>query len=337
MSKAHIANHFIRASIQGAMQQGFSADEILTQSQIPTDWLDNPQQLVTEEQFTRLIKTLWKLTKDEFIGLGNEKCPKGTFGLMAEFCLSAETLGTMLSRSARFYRVVHPNLDMKLDEEETKDNSLIFFRIDIKDEAPHFLQEFILLMWQRFSCWLVDQKIPFTETHFSYAKPSHASEYSVIYPGRHVYSQKQSGFYLHTKYLQMPLVRNEMELRDFLKKSPAYILHRPPQDETLSAKIRALLKQHDYMSIPSLEELTETLSLTSRTISRQLRTEGTSYSKIKESIRREYAIKLLTTEYHSLSDITERLGFSETASFCRAFKKWTGKGPSVWRREHSQN
>ncbi|WP_074454261.1 helix-turn-helix domain-containing protein [Marinobacter sp. X15-166B] len=48
---------------------------------------------------------------------------------------------------------------------------------------------------------------------------------------------------------------------------------------------------------------------------------------IKISLRREYAIKLKRTENLSVTDVSERVGFSEPASCCRAFKRWTGTPP----------
>ncbi len=44
------------------------------------------------------------------------------------------------------------------------------------------LQEFLLLMWQRFTCWLVDQQIPFATTQFSYPPPPHVAEYRAMFP-----------------------------------------------------------------------------------------------------------------------------------------------------------
>jgi AraC-like DNA-binding protein len=84
--------------------------------------------------------------------------------------------------------------------------------------------------------------------------------------------------------------------------------------------------------MPSLEQVSQQLHMTPRVIGRKLKDEGTAFSKIKQTLRREYAIKLLTTEHLSISEVSERTGFSEAASFCRAFKRWTGRPPSAWAR-----
>ncbi|MEH6651729.1 MAG: AraC family transcriptional regulator [Motiliproteus sp.] len=334
LEKPHIANHYIRACIGGALRLGHNSDELLDAAQIPLHWIDRPERLITEQQTTRLVKTVWRATDDEFMGLAPEPCASGIFALMCEFCLHSETLGAMLKQSARFYRTVYNGLDIEFVEGCEEAKQQVFFRLHLHDgryDSDHLLQEFLLLMWQRFNCWLVDQQIPFLTSQFSYPEPSHVEEYRAMFPGELSFDQATSGFSLHAKYLHLPIVRTETELQCFLQEAPAFILHRPSQDESLRAKIRQMLSRYDYADMPSLDQISQQLHMTPRSIGRKLKDEGTAFSKIRESLRREYAIKLLTTEHLSIADVSERTGFSETAAFCRAFKRWTGRPPSAWR------
>ncbi|WP_417545784.1 AraC family transcriptional regulator [Marinobacter sp.] len=329
--RPHIANHYLQASIRGAERQGFQREALLASAGVPAAWFSKPEQLITEEQFTRLIKTVWRVTRDEFMGLSNSRCKNGTFALMTDYCLGSATLGAVLRKSARFFSIACDNVDIGLGESNC--NKLVFFRLSLEDasqDTDHMLQEFLLLMWQRFACWLVDQQIPFATTQFSYPSPPHVAEYRAMFPTELQFDESVCGFYLHGKYLQLPNTRSEDELAVFLKESPAYILHRPDHDESLRNRIRALLVRQNLRDMPSLDELAQRLHMTPRSIGRKLQEEGTSLRKIKTSLRREYAIKLMSTENLSVADVSERVGFSETASFCRAFKRWTGKSPSQW-------
>jgi len=329
--KAHIANHYLQAAIRGAERQGFHHETLLESAGVPAEWLNKPEQLITEEQFTRLIKSVWRVTRDEFMGLSTRRCKNGTFALMTDYCLGSASLGAVLRKSARFFDIACDNIEIGLEESEN--NKLVFFRLNLKDarqDTDHLLQEFLLLMWQRFSCWLVDQQIPFATTQFSYSPPPHATEYRAMYPSELRFDSPVCGFYLHEKYLQLPLTRSEAELAAFLREAPANILHRPDHDDSLRNRVRALLARQSLRDMPSLDELAQLLHMTPRSIGRKLQEEGTSLRKIKTSLRREYAIKLMSTENLSVADVSERVGFSETASFCRAFKRWTGTPPSQW-------
>jgi len=336
MAKAHIANRYLRACVTGAERQGHSVDMLLKAADIPYEWLDKPDRLISEIQITRLMKTVWRATKDEFLGLNPQVCRPGSFALMTEFCLPSVTIGAMLKRSAQVYNIAHDGLDIGLEEHQT-DTGLLFFRLHMRDQhldKHHLLQEFMILMWQRLICWLVGQQIPFAATCFSYPEPSHFNEYPLLYASECRFSQPVSGFYLHSRYLQIPIMRTESELYSFLKESPAYILQRPSQDDSLKTQIRFMLTRYDYPDMPKLETIAQELHLTPRSTRRKLKEEGETFTRIKAAIRRDYAFKLLTTENLSISEISERVGFSEMAAFCRAFLRWTGKTPSAWRREH---
>ncbi len=341
--KAYIAGHFLLAAMQGAIDLGYSQDKLLALAGISNkvfntevsngfmDKCDLPR--ITEAELTKMVKIVWKLTHDEFMGFTTEPCHAGTFALMAEHCLSATTLGAMLTRSAHFFSVICPQLITAIEQRDDL-KGRVFFTIHIVDaqkDNEHFLQEFLLLMWQRFSCWLVNQQIPFNSTHFSYIAPKHAQFYDEMFPCEHLFEQKRCGFTFHEKYLHLPIVRNQSELTDFLATSPAYILRRPHQDYRLGTQIKHFLAQSDFLLMPSLAQVGKEFGITPRSVSRKLKEEGTSFSQIKDSIRLAYAKKLLLTEQLSIVQISERVGFADVVSFSRAFKRWTGMSPSSWR------
>ena len=77
----------------------------------------------------------------------------------------------------------------------------------------------------------------------------------------------------------------------------------------------------------------EELFMSPRTLKRKLSSLGTSYQKVKETILLERADAMLQDEGITVADIAQRLQFSDTANFRRAFKRWTGKTPLLHRQE----
>ncbi|MCE6984811.1 AraC family transcriptional regulator, partial [Pseudomonas frederiksbergensis] len=63
----------------------------------------------------------------------------------------------------------------------------------------------------------------------------------------------------------------------------------------------------------------------------RLAEEGQSYQGIKDSVRRELAIAWLAEKQMGLGAIAERLGFADTSSFYKAFRKWFGCNPGHYR------
>ena len=67
---------------------------------------------------------------------------------------------------------------------------------------------------------------------------------------------------------------------------------------------------------------------------RRLAAEGKSYQGVKDALRRDAAIHLLLNPDLTLEDVAQQVGFSETSTFHRAFKKWTGVTPGLYRQLH---
>ena len=86
--------------------------------------------------------------------------------------------------------------------------------------------------------------------------------------------------------------------------------------------------------MPTLNDVAAMLYLSPQTLRRRLATEGKSYQGVKDALRRDAAIHLLLRHDLTLEDVAQQVGFSETSTFHRAFKKWTGVTPGLYRQLH---
>ena len=84
--------------------------------------------------------------------------------------------------------------------------------------------------------------------------------------------------------------------------------------------------------IPTLSEIASRLFLSTRTLRRRLEDAQTSYQEIVAETRWTLAIGYLTRTTLNTEAIAEVLGYSDTANFRQAFKRWTGESPQQYRR-----
>jgi AraC-like DNA-binding protein len=82
---------------------------------------------------------------------------------------------------------------------------------------------------------------------------------------------------------------------------------------------------------PSFDMLASAFNMSGRTLRRQLAGAGTSYQKLVDGFRCDYAIECLQEGTMSTEDIADGLGFSDVANFRHAFKKWSGSAPTAYR------
>lgn len=101
--------------------------------------------------------------------------------------------------------------------------------------------------------------------------------------------------------------------------------------------ISGRIKQKIIEMLPSgdvdEEKIAADLGLSVRTMQRKLNDEQLSFSKMVADIRESLAKHYINEAHLSLSEISYLLGFAEQASFTRAFKRWTGKSPSLYRKQ----
>ena len=77
-----------------------------------------------------------------------------------------------------------------------------------------------------------------------------------------------------------------------------------------------------------IDRVARALGCSRQTLYRRLKTEGTTFEQVLDDLRRRLALRYMR-EGLSVKETAYRLGFSESAAFSRAFKRWTGRSPST--------
>ncbi|SEN39078.1 AraC-type DNA-binding protein [Pseudomonas sp. ok272] len=328
MRERTIASHFARAATGGARRMGRDYSALLQRLAISPELLDEPRARIAPEQFTALVQGLWQVLDDEYLGLAITPSKRGTFAMMCHAVIHCRNLDKALSRGFLFYSLFPdaPRLTLSLEGERVRlslDDSQL-------NDPEHFLTECLLVIWHRFASWLIGQRIRLEQACFSYPKPAHGAEYELLFPCRQVFGAEHSALLFHSRYLAMPLLQDERTLKHFLERSPADLLSRPDDGDSLASRLRRLLSR-DSAHWPDLEAAAAHLHISPQTLRRHLHEEGSSFQELKDELRRDIAIYHLNRADLSLQQIAEQLGFSEPSAFHRAFKKWTGLTPGAYR------
>lgn len=103
------------------------------------------------------------------------------------------------------------------------------------------------------------------------------------------------------------------------------------QPDTVSRRLRRALEQCLPNGEPSAEVLAHGLHLSLRSLQRHLSDEGCSYEQVLAETRHGLAVQYLRDAACSISEIAYLLGFADSSSFSRAFKRWSGQSPSQYR------
>jgi AraC-like DNA-binding protein len=100
---------------------------------------------------------------------------------------------------------------------------------------------------------------------------------------------------------------------------------------TWERKVRGAIETQLPEGEPSAERIAQHLHLSLRSLQRHLADEGCSYDLLLNQCRQNLALQHMRDPGSSLGEIAYLLGFADTSSFSRAFKRWTGMTPGQYR------
>jgi AraC-like DNA-binding protein len=114
---------------------------------------------------------------------------------------------------------------------------------------------------------------------------------------------------------------------------PAALNRAPVQLQPLTweRKVRSAIEAQLPEGEPSADRIAQALHLSLRNLQRHLADEGCRFDTLLNECRENLALLHLRDPQCSLSEISYLLGFEDTSSFSRAFKRWTGMTPGQFR------
>lgn len=83
---------------------------------------------------------------------------------------------------------------------------------------------------------------------------------------------------------------------------------------------------------PSLTRMAAHMCMSPRTLKRRLQAHGVRFRQLLDRARFRESARLLEQSELTVEQIALRLGYSSPANFSRAFRRWAGHPPGVYRR-----
>jgi AraC-like DNA-binding protein len=325
-----VSIHYARTLIRAAERKGFDPRPLLQASRLSHDMLQSDEVRITPEQFSSLMKAVWRIEDDEFLGMSATPSRHGVFTLMAKYALHCSDLRAVYKHICHFYNQVNDAFILRF--ENNKNTASLSMRLRRPDLDPdHSLEEFLALLWHRFPSWLIGRRIPLNEVSFNFSKPAHVKEYYLLYPCPVSFDAPVTKLSFPSNMLDSPVVQTMSTLKEHLRRAPLdWFLHRGFYPTYTRLVFDRLSASDNYRNC-SIEEVAHSLSITSRTLRRKLEEEHSSFQQIKNEVRKDLAIHLLAQRGLPIAAIAEKVGYSEAAAFTRAFKEWTGLTPRKYR------
>ena len=170
---------FLREFVRIAPNSEAEVDEQLRRSGISPALMGDDRARATIDQAARVIRTLWRTTGDELVGLGPNPMPRGTFRMVTLGLVHSTDLAAALERYCEFGRLLASVPDMSVEVDgDTARVSLDLRAARLDDPLPSLL---LLSFLQRFSSWLVLRRIDASLIELPHDAPVGASNLELVF------------------------------------------------------------------------------------------------------------------------------------------------------------
>lgn len=333
-SRASVSIAFVREVLHSIEVQGMDADSVRTAAGISPALLQRPQARVSAESFGQLWLAAAAALDDEFFGLDARRMKVGTYAALCRHAIRCANLGDALHCIAEWLNLILDESRLELLE---SGRQAVLQINDTPRTRPLtarnrvFAHETLLVMVFGLACWLIDRRIPLHKVQLAYPRPTRAPEYDAMFAPGACFEAGPTSLIFAASALEAPLVQDKDSLHAFLAQAPANFITRYRNDNSPATRIRRQLQAMPPDQWPDFSTLAAQMEVAPSTLHRRLAREGARFGSIRDDLRRDYAIRLLSEGHASGTTIAEKLGFSEAAAFYRAFRKWTGARPGDYR------
>jgi len=342
---ADLELHYAPVSVMSALLQavrelGYDADAVLTQAGVgcsAAHLVANGASGISTPAFAKINQTCNNMLRDHInLHDGCISMTEDQFGMLCRCVTHAATLEEAIRLTATFFDMFDGRLG-KVRLEVSGDQA--FFHINRQrhalNNADFMVHIYGFAVLQRLYSWLIDAHIGILSTHLVHPAPASRALLTCLFAEHEVrFSQPSNHIRFDSAYLNRPVVRTQQELHVIAKLFPNDLLLNSYRGKSLADRVYQVMIDHyaNYCRLPETAKLAELFRMSDHTMRRRLSEEHTAYSEIRHKCQLAIIGDYLRRTELTINEIAERTGFSDGSTFRRAFKHWTGKSPSDYRR-----
>jgi len=168
---------------------------------------------------------------------------------------------------------------------------------------------------------------PFKAVHVTHAEPSYRAEYDRIFGVPVIFRSPRNALLADDSWMDRRPPTPSRAVLDVLKAHSEVLLEKLEGSKSIKGRVEELLLRSLSNGGAPMSVIARELGLSRQSLFRKLRAEGATFEEVLDGLRHKLALRYLNGDGLSVKETAFRLGFSEPASFSRAFKRWTGASP----------
>lgn len=325
----------IRQCLRLASAKGLDVSRLLSdaglrreQLQSPSDWVDfRLVEPVLEQALLRLKDPLTGLHAAAHVNMS-------TLGVLGYATQTSSTLEDLINTIIHFGTLISDIGQARLQHEPGAALWQWQFTIGRPLLARH-AAECVLASWAGLLRLMKQRSVPvLLGVHFQHELPAAEllPEYQRIFGCPVRFAQPDTALLLTPQALSAPLLQADPDLHHMLEQHAQQQLQSRQQDSNVIEQVRQALQRELAQGLaPSREKIAQQLGMSGRHLHRKLEDAGTGFRDLQDEIRYTMARAELVGKNVSVERVAQALGFQESQSFIRWFRRMAGCTPGEYR------
>jgi len=314
--------------IEVARHVGLDPYALLRRFGISPNFLDDPENRHAAEPIVRLLEESAQASGCAAFGVLMAECR--SFAQLGPLCLLLERLPTVRSvvRTLSDYRR-HFNDVMNITLEEDGETSLITAEL-LPEYALPQITDFTVARLHRNLAGASGGRWHPASLHLAHEKPADSAIYRRYFACRIEWGSSFNGFSCARSALDLPNpLADETKARhasQLLK-----MIELGPEEAPVGDQVRRAISLLLPSGRATMDHVATNLGLSPSALRRRLDREHRHFADLLGEVRRELAQRYLANSAHSITEISDLIGYTSISSFTRWFTSEFGMSPISWR------
>jgi AraC-like DNA-binding protein len=244
---------------------------------------------------------------------------------MHDLAVRGTTLREGLSLAFQFMGFACPAAHFRLIE----DDSVATIEIEIESNGQdddHLLIQWQMLTMHKLAQWQTGSEIVLDHVTFPNAMQAPYGDYAVMFGGKCEFNAPAASLSFAAHHLDLRIVRTPADLDRQFNAPKGNFAEPKTLSKSWQQRVKRLLRSDLSAERPlsTIDDLADEFRISSQTLRRRLKHEGTSYRELKADVRREAALDAMSGEDAPLSQASLRAGFAEANGLTRALRTSAG-------------
>ena len=318
---------------EGAGKFGLDPEELFAEAGIDPQLRLDVNARVSAEQYDRLISAEYNRSGDDAFAFHVvESLHPSYMGALGYATMTCASLRKAFELLHRYFRLLADDLSVDLEEQD-KEMHVVLSPGMATERDPEVRERLRLANAVQLCRLISGPSFRPARVWFRQPQPPRPAACYEFFRCELQFGKEKSVMVIDSAAAERALPGYNAQLETLLEKQIVEYLARLDQPDIVS-RTRSVIFDLLPTGQATIEAAAARLHTSVRTLRRKLSEQGTSFKELLSRTRKDLGERYIADKNLSLTEIAFLLGFSDSSSFSRAYRSWTGRSPTAYRAEH---